>query len=315
MTSLTVSFPDHGTYLNVLTRTQVAIVALMSTLTHAKPLSHSQRTSNTFTNTTLEDMTATDMMAPTPTDAALGCFETYIPLPDETCGELASDYGIFLSDFEADYAADSDFCETMLTGQGYCTSREDRVDEGFDYTSIVYADATVTLDDFGNPAVGPAVTPAPRDAPEPSVTETTITFSAVTTLTYTIGTEGAKQERTKVITHTDVQVETFSLLNAVATGAPSAGSVGTVTRQADSPENARSTITVHETQTMNITSTMTVLGNGSSTLTTALRTLTGGLVAPTPTLQAAKAYKSYTGNGTTAEGWPAEADWLSFDDL
>jgi hypothetical protein len=81
-------------------------VALMAPLTHAKPLSHSQRTSNTFTNTTLEDMTATGV-APTPTDAALGCFETYVPLPDETCGELASDYGIFLSDFEADYAADS----------------------------------------------------------------------------------------------------------------------------------------------------------------------------------------------------------------
>lgn len=282
-------------------------MALMAPLTHAKPLSHSQRTSNTFTNTTLEDMTATDMLAPTPTDAALGCFETYIPLPDETCGELASDYGIFLSDFEADYAADSDFCETMLTGQGYCASKEDGDDEGFDYTSIVYADATVTLDDFGNPAVRPAVTPAPRDAPEPSVTETTITFSAVTTLTYTIGTEGAKQERTKVITHTDVQVETFSILNAVATGAPSAASVGTVTRQSGSSENATSIITVHETQTIAVTSTMSVLGNGSSTLTS--------LSTPIPTLRAAKAYKSYTGNGTAAEGWPTEADWVSFEDM
>lgn len=280
-------------------------MALMAPLTHAKPLSHSQRTSNTFTNTTLEDMTATDMMAPTPTDAALGCFETYIPLSDETCGELASDYGIFLSDFEADYAADSDFCGTLLTGQGYCASKEDGVDEGYDYTSIVYADATVTLDDFGNPASGPVVTPAPRDSPEPSVTETTITFSAVTTLTYTIGTEGAKQERTKVITHTDVQVETFSILNAVATGAPSAASVGTAARQSGSAENATSVITVHETQTVGVTSTMTMLGNGSSTLTS----------LSTPTPRAAKAYKSYTGNGTEAEGWPSEAEWLSFDDM
>jgi hypothetical protein len=278
----------------------------MAPLTHAKPLSHSQRTSNTFTNTTLEDMTATGV-APTPTDAALGCFETYVPLPDETCGELASDYGIFLSDFEADYAADSDFCETMLTGQGYCASKEDGGDEGFDYTSTVYADATVTLDDFGNPAAGPAVTPAPRDAPQPSVTETTITFSAVTTLTYTIGTEGAKQERTKVITHTDVQVETFSILNAVATGAPSAASVGTVTRESGSAENVTSIVTLHETQTIDIISTMTVLRNGSSTLTAPS--------TPTPTLRAAKAYKSYTGNGTEAEGWPSEADWLSFDDM
>jgi hypothetical protein len=252
-------------------------------------------------------MTATDMMVPTPTDAALGCFETYIPLPDETCGELASDYGIFLSDFEADYAADSDFCETMLTGQGYCASKEDGGDEGFDYTSTVYADATVTLDDFGNPAVGPAVTPAPRDAAQPSVTETTITFSAVTTLTYTIGTEGAKQERTKVITHTDVQVETFSILNAVATGAPSAASVGTVTREFGSAENVTSVVTIHETQTIDVISTMTVLRNGSSTLTAPS--------TPTPTLRAAKAYKSYTGNGTEAEGWPSEADWLSFDDM
>jgi hypothetical protein len=292
----------------------VAIVALITPLSHAKPFSHSQRISNTFTNTTLEDMTATDMMAPTPTDAALGCFETYVPLPDESCGELAADYGIFLSDFEADYAADSDYCETMLTGQGYCASREEGVDGGYDYTSIVYADATVTLDDFGNPAVGPAVTPAPRDSPEPSVTETTITFSALTTLTYTIGTEGAKQERTKVITHTDVQVETFSLLNAIATGGPTAASVGTVTRQANSADNATATITVHETQTLSVTSTMTMLGNGSSTLT-ALRTLVGSPVAPTPTLRAQKAYKSYTGNGTEAEGWPSEAEWLSFDDL
>jgi hypothetical protein len=292
----------------------VAIMALTAPLTHAKPFSHSQRTSNTFTNTTLEDMTATDMVVPTPTDAALGCFETYVPLPDETCGELAADYGIFLSDFEADYAADSDYCETMLTGQGYCASKEEEVDEGYDYISIVYADATVTLDDFGNPAAGPAVTPAPRDSPEPFVTETTITFSAVTTLTYTIGTEGAKQERTKVITHTDVQVETFSLLNAVATGGPTAASIGTVTRQADSAENVTSTITVHETQTLSVTSTMTMLGNDSSTLT-ALRTLVGTPVAPTPTLRAQKAYKTYTGNGTEAEGWPSEAEWLSFDDL
>jgi len=303
---MTVSFCNPGTHITVLTRAQVAIVALMAPLTHAKPFSHSQRTSNTFTNTTLEDMTATDMMAPTPTDAALGCFETYIPLPDETCGELASDYGIFLSDFEADYAADSDFCQTMLTGQGYCASKEDGGDEGFDFTSTVFADATVTLDDFGNPAVGPDVTPAPRDsAPQPSVTETTITFTALTTLTYTIGTEGARQERTKVITHTDVQVETFSLLNAVATGAPSAASVGTVARQSGSAENVTSVITFHKTQTVAVTSTMTMLGNGSSTLT----------ASSTPTLRAAKAYKSYTGNGTEAEGWPSEADWLSFDEL
>jgi hypothetical protein len=59
---------------------------------------------------------------------------------------------------------------------------------------------------------------------------------------------------------------------------------------------------------------MTMLGNGSSTLT-ALRTLAGSPVAPTPTLRAQKAYKSYTGNGTEAEGWPSEAEWLSFDDL
>lgn len=250
-------------------------------------------------------MTATEMMAPTPTDADLGCFETYTPLPDETCGELASDYGIFLSDFEADYAADSEFCQTMLTGQGYCASKEEGVDEGYDGTSIVYADATVTLDDFGNPAVGPAVTPAPREAPEPSVTETTITFSAVTTLTYTIGTEGARQERTKVITHTDVQVETFSLLNAVATGAPSAASVGTVTGQPGSFANATTTVYVHDTQTTSVISTMTMLANASSTLTT----------PSTPTVLAAKAYKSYTGNGTEAEGWPSEEDWLSFEDL
>lgn len=282
----------------------------MTPFAHSKPLSHSQRTSNTFTNTTLEDMTATDMVAPTSTDAAPGCFETYVPLPDETCGELASDYGIFLSDFEADYAADSDYCETMLTGQGYCASKEDELDGGYDSTSIVYADATVTLDDFGNPAVGPAVTPAPRDSPKPSVTETTITFSALTTLTYTIGTEGARQERTKVITHTDVQVETFSLLNAVATGGPSAASVGTVTRQFGSA-NATATITVHDTQTMSVTSTMTVLGNSSSTLTS-FRSL---VATPAPTLLAAKAYESYSGNGTEAEGWPAEADWLSFDNL
>jgi hypothetical protein len=293
----------------------VAAVALIAPLAHSKPLSHSQRTSNTFTNTTLEDMTATDMMEPTPTDAAVGCFETYVPLLDETCGELASDFGIFLSDFEADYAADSDFCETMLTGQGFCASKEEGVEGGYDFTSIVYADATVTLDDFGNPAVGPAVTPAPRDVSEPSVTETTITFSAVTTLTYTIGTEGAKQERTKVITHTDVQVETFSILNAVATGGPSAASVGTVTRQSDSASNATATITVFDTLTTSVTSTITTSVNGSSTLT-ALRTLKGTPVsAPAPTLRAEKAYKSYTGNGTEAEGWPSEDEWLSFEDL
>lgn len=232
-------------------------------------------------------MTATDMMSPTPTNADLGCFETYVPLPDETCGELASDYDIYLSDFEADYAADSDFCKALLTGQGYCASKEEGAGEGYDYTSVVYADATVTLDEFGNPAVGPAVTPAPRELP--SVTETTVTFSAVTTLTYTIGTEGAKQERTKVITHTDVQVETFSLLNAMATGGPSAASVGTVTGQFNTT-----------------TSTMTLVANGSSTLT-----------APSnlPTLRAEKLYKNYTGNGTAAEGWPSEDDWLSFDDM
>jgi hypothetical protein len=293
----------------------VAAVVLIAPLAHSKPLSHSQRTSNTFTNTTLEDMTATDMMAPTPTDTAVGCFETYVPLLDETCGELASDFGIFLSDFEADYAADSDFCETLLTGQGFCASKEEGDDGVYDFTSIVYADATVTLDDFGNPAVGPAVTPAPRDAPEPSVTETTITFSAVTTLTYTIGTEGAKQERTKVITHTDVQVETFSILNAVATGGPSAASVGTVTGQPDSAANATSTITVFDTLTTSVTSTITTSVNGNSTLT-ALRTLKSTPVsAPAPTLRAEKAYKSYTGNGTEAEGWPSEDEWLSFEDL
>jgi hypothetical protein len=292
----------------------VAAVALIVPLAHSKPLSHSQRTSNTFTNTTLEDMTATDMMVPTPTDAAVGCFETYIPMLDETCGELASDFGIFLSDFEADYAADSDFCEMLLTGQGFCASKEEGDDGGYDFTSIVYADATVTLDDFGNPAVGPAVTPAPRDASEPPVTETTITFSAVTTLTYTIGTEGAKQERTKVITHTDVQVETFSILQAVATGGPTAASVGTVTRQSDYAANATSTITVFDTLTTSVTSTITTSVNGSSTLN-ALRTLTGGLVPPAPTLRAEKAYKSYTGNGTKAEGWPSEDEWLSFEDL
>ena len=175
----------------------------------AKPVSHSQRTSNTFTNTTLEDMTATDMETPTPTGTDLGCFETYVPVLDETCGELASDYGIYLSDFEADYPADSDFCEALLSGQGFCASKEESEDNEYDATSVVYADATVTLDDQGNPAVGPAVTPAPSEALEPLVTVTTITFSAVTTLTYTIGTEGARQERTKVITHTDEQVETF----------------------------------------------------------------------------------------------------------
>lgn len=274
-------------------------MALMAPIAHSKPLSRSQHTSNTFTNTTLEEMSATDMVSPTPTNADLGCFETYVPLPDETCGELASDYDIYLSDFEADYAADSDFCQTLLTGQGYCASKEEGVDEGYDATSIVYADATVTLDEFGNPAVGPAVTPAPRELP--SVTETTVTFSAVTTLTYTIGTEGARQERTKVITHTDVQVETFSLLNAVATGGPSAASVGTVTGSA---ANATATVTVHDTQTM--ISTTTLMANGSSTLT-----------APStpPTLQAEKLYKNYTGNGTVAEGWPSEDDWLSFDDM
>lgn len=298
----------------MLTKPQVAILALMAPLTIAKPLSHSQRTSNTFTNTTLEEMTATDLVSPTPTDSGFGCFETYTPMPDETCGELASDYGIFLSDFEADYAADSDFCEKMLSGQGFCASKEDGEDGGYDGTSIVYADATVTLDDLGNPAVGAAVTPAPRNEPEPSVTETTITFSALTTLTYTIGTEGARQERTKVITHTDVQVETFSLLNAVADAGPTgtAASVGTVTRQAGT---AVSTVTVHDTETL----TTTVLGNASSTLT-ALRTLKGtpmSLGAPeaTTALSAAKIYKSYNGNGSVAQGWPSEDQWLSFDEL
>lgn len=261
-------------------------------------------------------MTATDMESPTSTDSGLGCFETYVPVPDETCGELASDYGIFLSDFEADYAADSDFCETMLSGQGFCASKEDGNDSGYDGISIVYADATVTLDDFGNPAVGPAVTPAPRDEPEPSVTETTITFSALTTLTYTIGTEGARQERTKVITHTDVQVETFSLLNAVADGGPTAAaSVGTVSRQSGTAPAPVSTVTVHDTETMSVTT--TVLGNASSTLT-ALRTLKGTPLtapAPTATLNAETIYKSYNGNGTVAEGWPSEDQWLSFDDL
>jgi hypothetical protein len=289
---------------------QVAAVAFMTPLAHSTPLSHS----HTFTNTTLGDMTATDMMAPTPTDADRGCFETYVPLPDETCGELASDYGIYLSDFEADYAADSEFCETLLTGQGYCASKEDGVDEGYESTSIVYADATVTLDDFGNPAVGPTVTPAPRDTPEPAITEITITFSALTTLTYIIGTEGTKQERTKVITHTDVQVETFSLLNGVATGGPSAASASTVKRQFDAASNATSTVTVYNTQTTSLTSTITMLANASSTLA-AYGTVEGTPIAPASMLLAEKAYKSYTGNGTAAEGWPSEDRWLSFEDL
>lgn len=301
---------------------QVAVMALFAPLALAKPFSHSQRTSNTFTNTTLEDMVATDMESPTSTESAPGCFETYVPMPDETCGELASDYGIYLSSFEADYAADSDFCETMLSGQGYCASKEGDGDDGdFVITSVVYADATVTLDDFGNPAAGPAVTPAPRDASEPTTTETTITFSAMTTLTYTIGTGTSKQERTKVITHTDVQVETFALNNAVGTGTGSVGTVGTVTNHpfANATGASVSTVTVHDTQTTTVLTTSTQLANASSTLT-APRTLKGTPFAttrpaPAATLNAENTYKSYLGNGTVAEGWPSEDQWLSFDNL
>ncbi|KAM0719444.1 hypothetical protein Q7P37_005349 [Cladosporium fusiforme] len=288
----------------------VAVLALLAPLALAKPLSRSHHTSNTFTNTTLEDMPATDLASPTPTDSDLGCFETYVPLPYETCGDLASDFGIFLSSFEADYAADSDFCETMLYGQGFCASRE----EEYTGTSIVYADATVTLDDQGNPAVGPAVTQAPREAREPLTTETTITFSAMTTLTYTIGTGEAKQERTKVVTHTDVQVETFSILNAAAvTAAPSAASAGTI-GQLDAN---MTTVTVHDTETL--LTTTTLLANASSTLT-AHRTLKGTPFATTrhvaeATLKAENVYTSYNGNGTVAEGWPSEDQWLSFEQL
>jgi hypothetical protein len=279
---------------------------LTAPLALAKPVSHSQRTSNTFTNTTLEDMTATDMETPTPTGTDLGCFETYVPILDETCGELASDYGIYLSDFEADYPADSDFCEALLSGQGYCASKEESEDSEFDATSVVFADATVTLDDHGNPAVGPAVTPAPSEALEPLVTVTTITFSAVTTLTYTIGTEGARQERTKVITHTDEQVETFSLRNASATDRPSVAS-------ADMQSGtAVSTVTVHDALTTTVTTTTTMLANASSALT-APSTPIG--TATTPTASAEKIYQSYTGNGTVDEGWPSEDQWLSFEDL
>lgn len=287
----------------------------MAPLTLAKPFSRSQHTSNTFTNTTLEDMPPTDLVEPTPTDSGLGCFETYTPMPDETCGDLASDFGIYMSSFEADYAADSEFCETMLYGQGLCASREEE-DTGEQITSIVYADATVTLDDFGNPAVGPVITPAPNEAREPLTTETSITFSAMTTLTYTIGTGDAKQERTKVITHTDVQVETFSILNAVdVTAAPSAASVGTIA--VDSEANATATVTVHDTKTLLTTTTM--LANASSTLT-AHRTLKGSPLATTrpaaeATLSAENVYKSYNGNGSIAEGWPSEDQWLSFDQL
>jgi len=276
---------------------------LTTPLTLAKPVSHSQRISNTFTNTTLEEMTATDMEAPTPTD--IGCFETYVPVLDETCGELASDYGIYLSDFEADYPADSDFCKALLSGQGFCASKEESEDNEYDGTSIVYADATVTLDDQGNPAVGPAVTPAPSEALEPLVTVTTITFSAVTTLTYTIGTEGARQERTKVITHTDEQVETFSMRSADATDGPSVLSAGTAEMQSGT---AVSTVTVHDTLTTTVLSTTTMLANASSTLTTPRN-------ATAPTASADKIYESYNGNGTVAEGWPSEDQWLSFEDL
>ena len=276
----------------------------------AKPVSHSQRTSNTFTNTTLEDMTATDMETPTPTGTDLGCFETYVPVLDETCGELASDYGIYLSDFEADYPADSDFCEALLSGQGFCASKEESEDNEYDATSVVYADATVTLDDQGNPAVGPAVTPAPGEALEPLVTVTTITFSAVTTLTYTIGTEGARQERTKVITHTDEQVETFSLRNASATDGPSVASAGALEMQSGT---AVSTVTVHDAlTTTTVITTTTMLANASSTLT-APSTPIG--TATTPTAKAEKLYESYNGNGTVNEGWPSEDQWLSFEDL
>lgn len=262
------------------------------------------------------------MEAPTSTASGVECFETYVPMPDETCGELAADYGIQLSSFEADYAADSDYCETMLSGQGFCASKESEDDGDFQSVSVVFADATVTLDDFGNPASGPVVTPAPREAPEPTATETTITFSAMTTLTYTIGTGTEKQERTKVITHTDVQVETFALLNAVATETPSAASVGT----AAEPSAANvTTVTVHDTQTTSVISTTTVLSNSSmlanaSSSLTSPRTLKGTPLAatraaPAATLTADKLYRSYTGNGTVAQGWPSQDQWLSFEDL
>lgn len=260
-------------------------------------------------------MPATDLVEPTPTDSGLGCFETYVPLPGETCGDLASDFGVYLSSFEADYAADSEFCETMLYGQGFCVSREEE-DTSEQITSIVYAEATVTLDDFGNPAVGAMVTPAPREEREPLTTETSITFTAMTTLTYTIGTGDAKQERTKVITHTDVQVETFSILNAVdVTAAPSAASVGSAAGNANA--NSTATVTVHDTQTLLTTTTM--LANASSTLT-AHRTLKGTPFATTrsvaeATQRAENVYKSYYGNGTVAEGWPSEDQWLSFEQL
>ncbi|KAI3482827.1 hypothetical protein L1887_54423 [Cichorium endivia] len=194
--------------------------------------------------------------------SAPGCFETYVPMPDETCGELASDYGIYLSSFEADYAADSDFCETMLSGQGYCASKEgDGYDGDFVITSVVYADAN------------------------------------------------------------NVQVETFALNNAVGTGTGSVGTVGTVTNHpfANATGASVSTVTVHDTQTTTVLTTSTQLANASSTLT-APRTLKGTPFAttrpaPAATLNAENTYKSYLGNGTVAEGWPSEDQWLSFDNL
>lgn len=99
------------------------------------------------------------------------------------------------------------------------------------------------------------------------------------------------------------------------TAAPSAASVGTAAAEPEA--NSTATVTVHDTQTLLTTTTM--LANASSTLT-AHRTLKGTPFATTrpaaeATLSAENVYKSYNGNGTVAEGWPSEDQWLSFEQL
>ncbi|TKA74821.1 hypothetical protein B0A55_05931 [Friedmanniomyces simplex] len=122
---------------------------------------------------------------------------TFMAMRDyETCGDVAAQYGIQLSAFEADSAADSDSCRDLLAGYRICLATTSSSTSTTPISTTTSSNDTLTLS-----------SPPPLNTSAPTSTRSTVITSSTTTLTYTIGTGTSTGVRTITVVHTATELE------------------------------------------------------------------------------------------------------------
>lgn len=168
--------------------------------------------------------TSTDNnLAATSTLSSPACIATYTATEDEKCSEVASQYNIQLSTYEANTPADSIDCQDLLLGYRVCLASNATTSSAAEVTpsptlaasngtfaanGTAPSNATITSAPLANNATAANVTiPAGNTTYTvgPPLERVILTHTTVTTLTYTIGTGTSKAQRTTKVTHTSTE--------------------------------------------------------------------------------------------------------------